>query len=121
MEGPLMDSNSPLARHQGLGSRGRQCIKIVTILSANFDQILEPSVSKNRDPRSLPLQEGVGRDRGAVGDQARESLGKHLAQTLEDRSRGIAGGRRNLMNAQGAVDDGNQVGEGSTGIYPDRD
>src|SRR5204863_2810625 len=96
----LGDLEAVLARYERLGVVGLQVVDLGPRLAADLQQVLEAGGGDERDLAAAPLDQGVGRHRGAVGEKGETALGHKRAQPLQDGARGIVGRGGNLVRAR---------------------
>jgi hypothetical protein len=122
--GPFRDPDPHRARDQRLGPRRRERIKLAAVLAPDLDKVFEAGVGQQQHARALALQQRIGRDGRAVGDQFRSGAGryrfKRRFKSGDDRARRIVGCREHLVHAQPPVaGEDNQVGERAAGVDAD--
>ena len=117
------------ARNQLLGRRQAQIVAVVLQPLAHLDDIAMAFGGQQPDARPFALQQGVGRDRGAVDDalgvgQQRRAVPaqpfRQQLQAVENPDRRITGGRRDLFQGRPAeIVDRNKIGKGAADIDAD--
>jgi hypothetical protein len=116
---PLAGTDPSLAGHQGRPARGLQRIDIGPLLAADLEHVLEARGGDQRDPRALPLEQRIGRHRGAM-THARAAAGPGARESLEHGLRRVAGRGRDLERHALAASPGDDVGERAAGVDADR-
>jgi hypothetical protein len=74
---------------------GRERIQVRTILASDLEQVLEAAVGQHHDPRTLALEQGVGRDGRAMAHQ-RGAARAESSESFEHRALRRARSRGNL-------------------------
>ncbi len=121
--GTLHDGVTELARHQRRRVMAGEIVEGRSVLPADLDDVGESPRGHQSGPRTPPLQQRVGGDRGAVSEPLdRPRLGGQTcpADGTEHPHGWVGGHRRHLRgNQPAAVIDSDQVGEGPTHIDPE--
>ena len=118
----LGDLEAVLARHQRLGMVGLQIVDLGSRLAADLQQVLEAGRSDERNLASAPLDQRVGCNRGAVGEEGQATLGGERTQALQNCARGIVGRGGDLVRARlaGRLVHQKEVGESAADVDPER-
>ena len=124
VEHSLADLERELPRHEGRRPLGEPVVQLGSILAGDLEDVAEALGDEERSSHAPPLQQGVGRDRGAVdeeGDVLRPEarLPDDLADPLLDPGCLVGGRRRGLgeMDPVAVGVEENEVGEGAAHVH----
>ncbi len=139
-----VDPQPVLTPNQRWRAVAHQRVELGAILAADLQDVLEPAVGDQHDPRALPLEKGIGGDGGAVQEHVRdlwrgpgEGVGPHpdplprsvarlqrsrarpekARHAFENRSARVAGTRRNLQGPEHAISVEKEIREGPARVH----
>ena len=121
----LRRAEAQLSCNQGCGRRRREPVEVRAALPAELDHVGEALARHERRPRRATLEQGVGRDRHAVGEaldlqRSRAAAVEHEPDGLDDAGGLVVGRRGHLGRVDGCVAvDEDCIGEGAADIDPE--
>ena len=122
---PLVDFDPALARDQGRGLVAVEIEHVRPDLPADLQKVAESGGGEQDHPPAAALDDGVGRDRGAVRQPPhvtkRHPRGGELVQPLDHRPPRVVAGRGPLRDPDLAVPGPHRVeiGERPSDVHPD--
>jgi hypothetical protein len=118
----LRDTEAMASVEQRLGLARLEGIDVGTSLPGDLEEVFEARRGEQNHACSAALQQRVGGDRRPVRDvdrRRRLAIGKQVAQSLHNGARRIVGCRRDLVKAQAAALEADEIGERAAGVDTD--